>query len=62
VEDVQAATHPGGNRPWKRSFSPLQCGKEHLYRLLSCLKLKLHLREGRQIKAAVAFRTWLVSG
>jgi len=62
VEDVQAATRPGGNRPWNRSFSPVQCGKEHLYRLLSCLELKLHLREGWQVKTAVAFRSWLVSG
>jgi len=62
VEDVQAATHPGRNRPWNHSFSPVQCGKEHLYRLLGGLELMLHLREGRQVKMAVAFRTWLVSG
>jgi hypothetical protein len=46
VEDVQAATRPGRNRTWNRSFSPIQCGKEHLYRLLRDMGLRLHLREG----------------
>lgn len=51
VEDVQAATLPGRNRTWNRSFSPVQCGKEHLYRLLRDMGLRLHLREGWQVKA-----------
>lgn len=50
VEDVQAATRPGRNRTWNRSFSPVQCGKEHLYRLLRAMGLRLHLREGWQTK------------
>lgn len=50
VEDVQAATRPGRNRTWNRSFSPVQCGKAHLYRLLRDMGLRLHLREGWQTK------------
>lgn len=50
VEDVQAAPRPGQNRRWNRSFSPVQCGKEHLYRLLRDMGLRLHLREGWQTK------------
>jgi RRXRR protein len=50
VEDVQAVTRPGSNRTWNSSFSPVQCGKEHLYQLLRGMGLRLHLREGWQIK------------
>jgi len=50
VEDVQAVTRPGRNRTWNSSFSPVQCGKEHLYQLLRGMGLRLHLREGWQIK------------
>src|SRR2546426_12175648 len=34
VEDVQAVTRPGKGGKWNGSFSPVQVGKEHLYRLL----------------------------
>jgi RRXRR protein len=48
VEDVQAVTHPGKNRTWNASFSPVQIGKEHLYALLRNMGLTLHTREGWQ--------------
>src|SRR6266849_3394847 len=50
VEDVQAVTHPGQRRKWNASFSPVQVGKEHLYRLLRELGLTVHVREGWQTK------------
>jgi RRXRR protein len=50
VEDVQAVTRPCRNRTWNSSFSPVQCGKEHLYQLLRGMGLRLHLREGWQVK------------
>lgn len=34
VEDVQAVTRPGKGGKWNGSFSPVQVGKEQLYRLL----------------------------
>jgi RRXRR protein len=46
VEDVQAATRPGSRRQWNSSFSPVQVGKEHLYRLLKQQGLILHLYTG----------------
>ena len=48
VEDVQAVTRPGPGRQWNASFSPVQVGKVHLYRILQALGLILHLRAGRQ--------------
>jgi hypothetical protein len=52
VEDVQAVTRQdakGGK--WNMSFSPVQVGKQHLYRLLCEMGLTVHLREGWQTKA-----------
>lgn len=50
VEDVQAVTHKGKGGKWNGSFSPVQVGKEHLYRLLREIGLTVHLREGWQTK------------
>jgi hypothetical protein len=50
IEDVQAVTQPGKGRKWNGSFSPVQVGKEHLYRLLREMGLTVHLREGWQTK------------
>jgi hypothetical protein len=46
VEDVQAATRPGSGRQWNQTFSPVQVGKEHLYRLLKDQGLNVHLYTG----------------
>jgi hypothetical protein len=51
VEDVQAVTRPGKGRKWNGSFSPVQVGKEHLYRLLTEMGLQVHLKAGWQTKA-----------
>lgn len=51
VEGVCAVTRQGKGRKWNMSFSPVQVGKEHLYRLLSEMGLAVHLREGWQTKA-----------
>ncbi len=48
LEDVQATTRPGIGRKWNQSFSPLQVGKLHLYRLLTNMGLHVELREGWQ--------------
>jgi len=50
VEDVQAITRSGARRKWNAAFSPVQVGKEHLYRLLSEMGLAVHTREGWQTK------------
>jgi hypothetical protein len=50
VEDVQAATRKGKGGTWNGSFSPVQVGKEHLYRRLQAMGLTVHLREGWQTK------------
>ncbi len=50
VEDVQAITRPGKGSKWNSSFSPVQVGKEHLYRLLVEMGVTVHLREGWQTK------------
>lgn len=50
VEDVQAITRKGKGRMWNATFSPVQVGKEHLYRLLCEMGLTVHLREGWQTK------------
>ncbi len=50
VEDVQAVTRKGQAGKWNASFSPVQVGKEHLYRLLREMGLVVHLREGWQTK------------
>src|SRR5437016_6382887 len=39
VEDVQAATRLGKGDKWNAAFSPVQVGKEHLYRLLNGMGL-----------------------
>ena len=51
VEDVQAVTRKGKGGKWNSSFSPVQVGKEHLYRLLGAMGLTVHLKEGWQTKA-----------
>ncbi len=50
VEDVQAVTRKGKGGKWNGSFSPVQVGKEHLYRLLQEMGLQVHLKEGWQTK------------
>jgi hypothetical protein len=50
VEDVQAVTRKGKGGQWNGSFSPVQVGKEHLYRLLREMGLMVHLKEGWQTK------------
>lgn len=50
VEDVAAITRPGKRRKWNAAFSPVQVGKEHLYRLLRDMGLTVHLRPGYQTK------------
>ncbi len=50
VEDVAAVTRPGQGGKWNGSFSPVQVGKEHLYRRLADMGLVVHLREGWQTK------------
>jgi hypothetical protein len=50
VEEVQAVTRPGRNRKWNASFSPVQVGRDHLYRLLREMGLTVHTREGWQTK------------
>lgn len=50
VEDVQAVTRPGMGGQWNSAFSPIQVGKEHLYRLLREMGLEVHLRVGWQTK------------
>ena len=51
VEDVQAVTRPGKGGKWNLSFSPVQVGKEHLYRLLREMSLVVHTRQGWETKA-----------
>ena len=48
VEDVQAVTRPGKGGKWNGLFSPVQVGKEHLYRLLREMGLTVHLKAGWQ--------------
>jgi hypothetical protein len=50
VEDVQAVTRKGQAGKWNASFSPVQVGKEHLYRLLREMGLTVHLNAGWQTK------------
>jgi hypothetical protein len=50
VEDVQAVTREGRGGAWNQSFSPVQVGKEHLYRLLRSMGLTVHLKKGWQTK------------
>jgi RRXRR protein len=50
VEDVQAVTRKGKAGKWNGSFSPVQVGKEHLYRVLREMGLQVHLKEGWQTK------------
>lgn len=51
VEDVRAMTRPGKGGKWNASFSPVQVGKEHLYRLLREMGLAVHTRQGWETKA-----------
>lgn len=51
VEDVQAVMRQGKGGKWNRAFSPVQVGKQHLYRWLQARGLTVHLREGWQTKA-----------
>jgi len=51
IEDIQAVTRPGKGGKWNRAFSPVQVGKEHLYRLLHEMGLTVHLCQGYQTKA-----------
>ena len=46
VEDVQATTFRG--KQWNTSFSPVQCGKDHLYRFLCRMGLEIHVKAGWQ--------------
>jgi hypothetical protein len=50
VEDVQALTKSGKGGKWNSLFSPVQVGKEHLYRLLAEMGLEVHTRQGWQTK------------
>jgi len=50
VEDVEAVLQAGKNRKWNASFSPVQVGKEHLYRLVREMGLLVHTRVGWQTK------------
>ena len=50
VEDVQAALRKGKGGKWNGAFSPVQVGKEHLYRLLREMGLVVHLCQGYQTK------------
>ena len=50
VEDVQAVTRKGQGGKWNGAFSPVQVGKEHLYRLLCEMGLTVHLKEGWQTR------------
>ncbi len=50
IEDVQAVTRKGKGGKWNAAFSPIQVGKEHLYRLLRAMGLAVHTREGWQTK------------
>src|SRR5215472_15498931 len=46
VEDVHAVTRHRAGGQWNTSFSPVQVGKEHLYRLIKDQGLTLHLYSG----------------
>jgi len=50
IEDVQAVTRQGKGGKWNTAFSPVQVGKEHLYRLLREMGLEVHTRQGWQTK------------
>jgi hypothetical protein len=50
VEDVRAETRQGRARRWNGSFSPVQVGKQHLYRELDRMGLRVHVRQGWQTK------------
>ncbi len=51
IEDVRAVTRPGIGGKWNTSFSPVQVGKEHLYRLVREMGLVVHTRQGWETKA-----------
>jgi hypothetical protein len=52
VEDVQAEARHGTGGHWNQSFSPVQVGKEHLYRLLKQQGLTLSVHWHRDQTAA----------
>lgn len=52
VEDVKAVTRKGRGGKWNLSFSSVQVGKEHLYRLLEDMGLKVWKYEGWQTAEA----------
>jgi hypothetical protein len=51
VEDVCAEMRRGQGGRWNGAFSPIQVGKQHLYRQLSAIGLRVHLRQGWETKA-----------
>jgi hypothetical protein len=51
VEDVRAVTRRGKGGKWNTSFSPVQVGKEHLYRLLWEMGLVVHTLQGWETRA-----------
>jgi RRXRR protein len=51
VEDVRAETRRGRGGRWNESFSPVQMGKQHLYRELCAMGMRVHLRPGWHTKA-----------
>jgi len=55
VEDVQAVTREGRGRKWNALFSPVQVGKEHLYRRLCEMGLSVYLLQGYQTKELRAY-------
>lgn len=50
VEDVRAVTRKGKSGRWNTAFSPVQVGKDHLYRLLESMGLTVWKYEGWQTK------------
>jgi len=50
VEDVCAELRKGKGGKWNGLFSPVQVGKEHLYKLLEKMGLEVHLCRGHQTK------------
>jgi hypothetical protein len=50
LEDVCAKTRCGRGGRWNESFSPVQMGKQHLYRRLEEMGLRVHMYKGWQTK------------
>jgi hypothetical protein len=49
IEDVRAETRKGCER-WNSNFSPIEQGKQWLYKEIEQLGLNLHLRRGYETK------------